>query len=67
LIKSSISHQPIGLLGQPSASAIGFHIEMTTGVSTSGRLETATLGLPLSCLSTSSQLEADGDQTVTLS
>src|SRR5262245_8508501 len=37
---------------------------MTTGVSTRGLFETATLGLPLSCLSTSSQVEAEGDQMV---
>src|SRR5207253_10538812 len=67
LIRASISLQPIGLFGQPSASAIGFHIEMTTGVSTSGLADLAMLALPLSCLSTSSHVEADGDQIVTLS
>src|ERR671933_385265 len=67
VLSASKSCQAIGFLGQPRASAIGFHIAITTGVRTSGRLETATCWLPCSCLSTSNHALSDGVQTAGLS
>jgi len=40
-----MSAQPMSFFGQPSASAIGFHIAITIGESTSGSLVVA-IGLP---------------------
>lgn len=52
-----ISFQPIGLAGQPRASAIGFHIAITIGDRTTGSPAGASdFGLPLRCQASPSRV-----------
>ena len=69
--RAAMSAQPTDLAGHPSASAIGFHVAMTTGERTSGGASPTSLFSPppSPCFSaqrafrTSTRREDAGDQT----